>query len=186
MVKRRGRLRALGANGASLQPPAVGINRHFRGNFLFYSFCVVIVLLLINQKRIDDRSSYQSLVIQTAASVDDASGMASAPSAAKKPKAIFHVGPGKTGTSTIQYVFKSHQRFLEEDGFYSVPIAALRLSGAKNEVAVAETLNKTIQQLTFHAANGHHVIISNEHLGNFINGAPLPGMHYEQCWPDLT
>ena len=88
----------------------------------------------------------------------------------RKPRAILHVGVGKTGTSSIQSLYKSFGATFAKDNYYWVPVKAFRLrfkiSTEKEKKYAQEVFQTTkfVESLEEHAKQGHNVFISNEHL----------------------
>jgi hypothetical protein len=94
-----------------------------------------------------------------------------------RPRVILHVGPGKTGTSSIQEaIYWQDEKVLKLDNFYQQRIVAFPLSFPSNpkdsdekiKESVLQILEKDnfLEKMAFRAAQGHNVIISHEFLGN--------------------
>lgn len=89
----------------------------------------------------------------------------------KKPRLILHVGPGKTGTSSIQSFLYKNQlgaALLRNDSAYGQYIKAFPLVFTKDRLRVDEIFQTTnfSENLAEHARLNHTVIISNEFLGD--------------------
>uniref|UniRef100_A0A7S2P0T1 Sulfotransferase domain-containing protein n=1 Tax=Leptocylindrus danicus TaxID=163516 RepID=A0A7S2P0T1_9STRA len=106
-----------------------------------------------------------------------------------RPLFILHIGPGKTGSSTLQAELEQYGELLKEDNFYYIGIFPLRLGGSmqKGEFSTEKAIqmfrcfqddrlfcekNTIVEQLrqllANHQAEGHNVIFS------FENWSALP------------
>ena len=89
-------------------------------------------------------------------------------SAEKKPLFVLHVGPPKTGTTSLQYMIESYESLLFEDNYFSTGNASFidsfnvctrRVRKAGRVIECWSKLNGTLET---HRSLGHNVILSNE------------------------
>lgn len=98
----------------------------------------------------------------------DLSTLRPIPAPEKKPLFVLHVGPPKTGTTSLQHMIESYESQLFEDNYFSTGNASFidsfnvctrRVRKAGRNTECWSKLNRTLEA---HRSLGHNVILSNE------------------------